>query len=342
MRGADGNDDPAWLAWRTEGVTATDVADAMSGEYGGIYAVVARKQGRLVVEKTAEMERGHAWEATISDAVHVLTGWTVVGEETLCENADDPRWRATIDGFLAPHDEATLDDVAAVLEIKTRGKGVRGKWERWEMQTQWQMLVAGIDRSLIACATIDDNEPDPREKCKGVAITWVDANPALQASLVVVADTIWGHMTEGTLPDPDSPSSLEAVKAVTAHGDREAPAVDLTDLADIVARYAEIDDALKRVEAERDLLGAHLRAALGDSTKGVIDGYTVTYSAPANVLTKEAKADLAVAFPQFVHTETVFDAAAMAKESKEMKAVLDAYRQPVGARRFTAKPKGTT
>ena len=95
------SDDEKRLQWRREGVTATDVADAAAGTYGGMYGVVARKLGRVTVEQNEQMARGHRWQPVIADAVHVLTGLYVVGEETWCQCTGDDRWRATVDGFLS-------------------------------------------------------------------------------------------------------------------------------------------------------------------------------------------------------------------------------------------------
>ena len=101
-----------WLAWRKGGITATEVADAWCGTYGGAYTVVARKLGRIAPpQQTAAMDRGHRWQETVADAVHALTGQYVVGEETWCEHVDNARHRATVDGFLAPMADCSIDDV---------------------------------------------------------------------------------------------------------------------------------------------------------------------------------------------------------------------------------------
>ena len=320
----------AWLEARRRGVTATDVADAAAGTYGGIYGVVARKLGLEVVEENAEMRRGTAWQPVIADAVHTLTGLYVVGEETLA-GASDERWMATVDGLLAPEAEVSIDDVTAVLEVKTRSPHVRPNRDRWHTQMQWQMFVTGLPRALLAEATIDDDV----NECRGVRFEWVDADPDLHVQLVDLAETIHAHVKAGTLPEPDSPSALDTVKAVWSSADADSDAVDLTDLEADIARFDEIKAAVKAVTEERDLLEARIRNALGESTRGQLDGWKVSLSAPAKKLTADAEAELLETHPEFA--TTVLDRKRVKAEAPDL---LDAFRKPVGARRLTITNKG--
>ena len=331
MKLENGTDDPAWLAWRLAGVTATDVADAYAGTYGGIYSVVAKKLGYEHVEQTAQMQRGHDWQPVVADAVHTLTGWYVVGEETWCANADDDRWRATVDGFLAPEAEVSIDDVQAVLEVKTRGVSVRPNRDRWATQMQWQMLVTGMRRALLAEATIDDDA----NECRGVRLEWVEADEYLQSQLVELAENIYRHVQDGTLPDPDTPSALDSVKQVTAHADPDAEPVDLTDIEADLARFDEIKAAVKAVTDEQKVLEARIRNTLGEATRGELDGYRVSLSKPASKLTDDAAAELLEAHPEYA-----VQALDRARVRAEDKALYDAFCKPVGARRLTVTRKG--
>lgn len=331
MKLEDGTDDPAWLQWRAEGVTATDVADARAGTYGGSYSVVARKLGLEVVEQNAEMQRGHDWQPVIADAVHTLTGWYVVGEEAWCAHIDDDRWRATVDGFLAEQAEVSIDDVQAVLEIKTTGVGVRPNRDRWHSQMQWQMWVTGCSRALLAEARIDDEV----NECRRVHLEWVDADSDEQAQLVDLAETIYAHVQAGTLPDPDTPSALPSVKQVYGSADTDADAVDLTELAEDVARFDEIKAALKAVSDEKDLLEARIRNTLGEATKGQLDGFRVSLSQPARKLTAAAEAELLAAHPEYAMP--ALDRKRVKTEDPDL---YEAFTRPVGARRLTVTNKG--
>lgn len=330
--GRDAAAEATWLAWRRCGITATDVADAAAGTYGGAYAVVARKLGRLTVETTDEMQRGHRWQPVIADAVRVLTGLFVVGEETPCEHAGDPRWRATVDGFLAATPEATMADVEAVLEVKTCGVGARPDRGRWFDQVQWQLLVTGLDRAVIAEATIDDDIG----ACRGVRLVDVEADRDRQALLVDIAEDLWAHVEARTLPDPDTPTALPAVKEVHAVVASDADVVDLSDLAEDLARFTAIRDAVKAAAEERDLLEARIRDAVGDATRGAAPGWTVTVSRPAKALTGEAEAELLAARPDLA--KVVLDRARAKVEAKDD---YEAARRPVGVRRLVVRQEAT-
>lgn len=315
-----------WHQWRREGVTATDVADAAAGTYGGTYGVVARKLGVEVVEENDAMRRGTRWQPVIADAVHVLTGYHVVGEETWCQHPEDARWRATVDGFLAPTAEATLEDVVAVFECKTRGATARPDRSRWHAQMQWQMGVTGIGRALLAEATIDDNT----DSFVGLRVEWVEANEAEFDRLCTYAETVHAHTIAGTLPDPDTASALELVKATNGEADTGAEAVDLADIADDVARLGELKAAVKMVSDEAAAIEARIRHAMGAATKGHAPGWKVSVSVPANVLTADGEAALLADHPEWARTVLDRDAAKAAD--------LDAYKaacEPVGARRLT-------
>ena len=323
-------DDPEWLAWRKSGITASDVANAYTGQYGGAYAVVASKLDLLPpVERTERMDRGHRWEQRIADAVHVLTGLYVHGEQTWCQNAGQPLHRATIDGMLSALAEASIDDIEALLETKTTGVGVRPSWDAWSVQCQWQMWCTGMPRALIAWATIDDTD----DTMTLLTFRWVDRDEFLIDTLVELATMLWGHVTDGTLPEPNSPSALDTVKEVNAIADLDALPVDLSDMADDLTRFVALKAAVKASEGERDVLEARLRDRLGRATKGTADGVTVSLSKPRAVFTPEAETAFLDIYPD-AKTNTTLDRTAAKKLDKKL---YDELAQPIGARALIIK-----
>ena len=325
----DRPDEEKWLEWRRGGITATEVADAANGTYGGAYGVVARKLGIITVEQNSAMQRGHRWQPKIADAVHALTELVVVGEETWCESSNDPRWRATVDGFLAPFDDVVSpDDLSGVIEVKTRGVGVRPNRERWADQMQWQMLVTGMPVGLLADAVIDDTD----DTCVSVHLSELKADPVRQSLLISYAENMWGHFQAGTLQEPSDPSALDDVKAVHPGIDPDAETVDLSDLEQNVARFVAIKAAVKSVTDEQKLLEAQIREAIGDAGRGECNGYRVTVSKPRQVMTAELEAQLLVARPDL--GVVVLDKDRAKNEAKD---VYEAHRAAVGARTITVR-----
>jgi len=316
-----------WLEWRRSGITATDVADAANDTYGGAYGVVARKLELVTVEQTAPMERGHRWQEPIADAVHALTGWHVLGEEACVTRVDQEHHLATVDGFLAELAEATLDTVAGVLEVKTRGVDVRPNRDRWRDQVQWQLLVTGCRAGLIAEAVIDDLT----DTCRGVWLELVEADPYRQAELEELAEQLWSMVQAGTLPAPSS-SSLETVKAVHGPGDLD-DVLDLEAITDDVFELHRMREAIAVAEAEADRLEATVRDAIGRHLEGRAPGVTVKLSAGTRKIPKDTTEELVAEYPDC--TKRVLD---LDRFKKEHPAEYEAARRPAGGRRLTITP----
>jgi len=313
-----------WLAWRRSGITATDVADAANDTYGGAYGVVARKLELVTVEQTDVMDRGHRWQAAVADAVHALTGYYVVGEEACVTSAENEVWLATVDGFLTELIESTLDDVAGVLEVKTRGVDVWPNRARWRDQVQWQLLVAGYRLGLIAEAIIDDST----DTCRGVLLEEVVADPYRQAELVEVARDLWAHVQANTLPAATA-SSLAVVKDV--HGPGTDPDIlDLDDLADELYRLRDVWGAIEAAQREADRLEALTRDAIGQHLEARAPGVTVKLSAGTRKIPKDTADELVAEYPDC--TKRVLDTD---RFKKQHPAEYEAARRPAGGRRLT-------
>jgi len=321
--------DAAWLEWRRQGITATEVADAVCGTYGGAYAVVARKLGKYEPEQNERMGRGHRWQPIVADVVHTLTGLYIVGEETPTELGSDERWRATVDGYLAAAPIAELDELLGVLEVKTAGVGTSPNRERWRYQMQWQMLVAQLPVALLAEARIDDVD----DRCLGVRLEWVEAEPMLQADLVEVAEMLWEHVQAQTLPEPVS-GSLEAVRAVHAVAVAGGDSVALDELEDDLVRWRRLRDVAAEAAAELELIEAKVISTLDTATKGTTSsGWRVSYGEPARKLTRDAELELLETHPEY--GTTVLDRARVKEEAPEL---YESFRTRSGARslRITA------
>ena len=325
------SDDPKWLQWRREGVTATDVADAAAGTYGGMYGVVARKLGHEVVEQNERMSRGLRWEERIADMMYPSTGLYVVGEQAWVEHSADHRWRATIDGFLSPWAESQMDDCVGVLETKTVGLDVRPNRDRWGMQTQWQMMCSGMPLAVIAEVCIDDSD----DSFVSLKLHRVEADALLQEDLVTIAEDIWAHMQNQTLPDPDVASALDVVKAVYSTAVPTAAVVEL-DPTDVMF-YADLKAQVKDRQGRLDLVEARIRDAMGLATKGAVDGYKVSLSEPARKLTAEREAELLETHPEY--GMTVLDRARVKANDK---ALYESFQTRAGARTLRVTPPKET
>ena len=331
MRIVEFDNPEQWHKWRAGGLGASDIASAATGTYGGAYSVVARKLGQLPEEEENDrMRRGHAWEHTIADTVHVMTGLYVVGEQVGVEHEDD-RWRYTGDGFLAAGPTVeTFDQLRGVYECKTTGVGVRHNWERTRLQVQWALMVSGLPIGLIVVATIDDID----DRCLGVRLEYVEADELVQRDLVELAEDMWAHMQNGTVPEPDgSDDATELVRARTWVAEPERETVDLAGIADVVDRRQELKPFVEESTKELARLNNIIKEAVGQAKWGSTGRWDVTYSDPQRVFDADAALE---AHPEF--GVTVFDRKRF--EAEQGKKALDEFRSPTGARTLTVrKPK---
>lgn len=335
------DDRAEWLAWRKIG--ASDIAAMVHGIYGGQYAVVANLLGHdtELGDNLDEKHRGLAWETRIADAVQALSGMYVIGEQARITHRDHPHHTATVDGFLAWVSEASIADVAALLEIKTVHEFADMHWDRWATQVRWQMHCADVDRALIVAVKMDTiTVPGPGgdeievETFGGLYRRWVDRDLELEADLADLADETWAHVQAGALPDPDCPSALPYVRKLTAIADtakKPAP-VDLDSIAGQVERFGLIKAAKKAAEDEHSQLYSLIAHRLGPDRAGVTtSGWRVSFSAPSKQIDEAA---LLAMYPWC--TKPVFDRAA-AEQILGKKAV-EAFKAPTGHRTLTIKP----
>lgn len=311
-----------WLDWRMGGVGASDVAAAATGRYGGATKAVAARLGIEADEITLELaDRGHRWEEPIVDMIRMATGFHVVGEQTWLEHPDNRRRRATVDGFLAVQPELPIDDVSAVLEIKTRQPFAPWPWDYWTAQTQVQMDIAGLDRCLLAIATIDQvldsTTLELSEQMVDLKLRWIDADPLAQADLALVAEQLLDQIDAGVLPEPVDHLALPYVaeanriaaapipcgacdgtgkdgrrRCLECDGKGGHPVTaDIDDLADLIERYDELTDAAQRADEERKTARARLIHRMGAATEAVTtDGaWRVRLGVPKRELTRDGE-----------------------------------------------------
>lgn len=317
-------DDPAWIAWRLAGITATDIAKAVTDSYGGAYAVYWDKHAPQPNEPNQWMQRGHRWEQRIADTVTLLTGLHVVGEQAWCQHQQRPEWRATIDGLLANQPAVTIDDTVAILEIKTRAQEVRRNWDYWMAQTQWQMLVTSHQICVIAELVIDDTDEWPT----AIHIHRVEADPDIQAQLIDVADRLTESISTSTPPAPTSPDALDISQRINNVADPAAETVDLTDIATDVERWSSLKTAATQAEAERKTLEAAIRDRVGKATRFTVGDRTWSVAKPKRIVTDESKAEILSLHP-YLAKPPELDTTRARKEVPDLYA---AHQQPVGAR----------
>jgi predicted phage-related endonuclease len=285
-----------WLAERRTRLGASDLAKAATGRYGGAAAAVAEKLGIVADEiDPALADRGHRWEQPIADGVLAHYGLYVVGEQMMLTAKDEPLHGCTADGLLVPTPEASWDAVVAGLEVKTRAPRAASAWDYYRAQSQWSMRVSGLNRWLLAVATIDDDY-DIRtgqisEQLKSVYYEWVDRDDYEIGRLLGLADWLWDHVERGVLPDPTDANALPYIKAANIAADPSATA-NIDDLYYFIERREQLRAAAKTAEAEERTIEAQIRHRMGEATEAVAAGrWRVRCGNPVSKFTSQSEAD---------------------------------------------------
>lgn len=315
-----------WLAWRREGVTATDVAKVVTGRYGGLWSVLAEKRGHEATfddEQLDRMQRGKDLEDPIARMVEICTGLTVTGEETWCEHPEFPERRCTVDGFL----DDDGDGPVAVLELKSHDVSIRPAWDYYRAQVQWQLHVTQMPMAILAVSAYDPDE----DLIHGPRLEVIHPDQLTVTGLIAAADMVAGYLDSGEWPPPDGSPEADALIASLF----PAPVVD--DVVDLGELHADIEEyaAIKSLIAKggrADVLAQRIKAAIGDRERGVAGIYEAVWSTPARKLDEQA---VLADHPEFGTATVVLDRARALDELG--KKGLDAYRTPSGARRLTVR-----
>ena len=156
-----------WLQWRSEGVTATDVAAILElSPYSTAWSIWAEKKGIKApddLSKNPHVQRGIAREPVARAIANQHTG--TLFAPVCISHPSYPFLRASLDGY---------DAVSkTVLEIKVPSEGnyedFDGQLERYMPQLQTQLLVSGASRNVFFVLHPFDDEkfrfaevlPDP-------------------------------------------------------------------------------------------------------------------------------------------------------------------------------------
>lgn len=242
-----------WHEWRRAGITASDVARAATGRYGGAYGVVCDKLGYdadPIDEQLAD--RGHRWESFLLNMAAKTKGLTLgIGEQPV-EHLTTPEHRATPDGFMfnkGDEAETAIANAEVGAEGKTTNRWADTPWDYYYKQCHWGMHVTGLQRWLLVVGEIDDDT----DELTGITCRWVHRDQFEIDALVAVADRLAQLVHDRELPEPDA-SSLPAVRHMSVQ--RFDPTEETTKIltAEESRLFRDLDDARSAVNEQEDRL----------------------------------------------------------------------------------------
>lgn len=270
-----------WYELRNAGVTATDVAVLMTGQYGGsAFNLYWQKVADLRGEDKPEYARGRRWEATVGEMwlqdraddklVNVDGAWR---PGLLARN--DARWQLASPDMIARVPDPERDWLWLPVEVKTTAtwNGWGADWsdevpEGYRYQVLWQCHVLGAPRGYIAALM-------PNHEVRTYVIEAVDENGMeliagpVGLALARAAEFYHDHLRPRVPPALSGTSGeLDMVKSLYPDADPEKAVVfslpATIDVVNLDEARAQVREAQKRVKA----IEAELRLALGDAHYG--------------------------------------------------------------------------
>lgn len=266
-------DETTWLAARTKGVGASEVA-AVLGEskWQSPYGLWAAKTGKVAAEpRTAAQARGIDREAEVAEMFADRHPEYAVENVGLVQHRDRPWELATPDRLLL---DAAHDDGDGLLEVKTAGSrsgwGSPGSSEipvEYVMQCQWQMAVTGLPFVAVAALFVDGWE--------GYREYQVDRDEDVIAYLREQVEQFWtDHILADAAPPLDGhDATTRAIKAMLGV---DGGIVELGDqLLELRARYWSEKDQAAKHETEAEKAANEARALLAGASAGTAHGVKI-------------------------------------------------------------------
>lgn len=254
-----------WLAWRKQGIGASDVAALIGmSKWASPMSVWTDKMGLAGPDEDNDyLEYGRRAEPMLTGYLEDRTGLFVVDQQARAVHPDHPHHRATLDGRVVDHPDG---EPIGVAEYKTAG------WEVWDeipdayaCQVQWQMHVDNQPHAWIG--VLHDRKFRYYE---------MDRDQRAIDSLVEIVDEFWTVHVLGEKPPPADAHKATASALGRAFPDPvEGEAVDLDDL--LWALDLREQAKAKASEAKFEIAKADnaIKAALGNAEIGRVNGVPI-------------------------------------------------------------------
>lgn len=252
-----------WLAWRKQGITATEAASIMFPDSHSSPMTVYSEKIGLTTHDQSDPEGYMEWGHRIEDLL--------VGKFMEMH----PNFRRATHGRLYQRDwcKCSLDAQCfdddgnpVIIECKT-GQN-EAKWnpipDRYYAQVQWQMMVTGIRKAYFS-VLIRGHQWFEKE---------VDYNPAFVKQMVDKCFYVWDCIQNKTAPARlgINAADKEAIAAMAGESGHTGSPEEVDE--DTVATYARLQEAYKKAEEEFTAFKNTLGFKMVDASKLLFKGRT--------------------------------------------------------------------
>lgn len=262
-----------WLKLRSRYIGGSDAA-AVCGlnDFQSPYALWCEKRGITPpFDGNMRTKVGTFLEDFVAEQFEEETGKKVRKSNFSFVNEDYPWAIADIDRFVVGED--------AILECKTTSemnlKHYRDGDYPARFYVQVQHYMAVLEKSKAYLGVLIGNKD----------FRWftIERNDKEIEALMKTEKAFYDRMVSDEPPPVDgSESTREALNAQVDNSAVEEPEpADLRDKKQMLDTLGEIEQAISQLEEQRDGIKNQLIQAIGDSWRGVVDGYEVTYKPSA-------------------------------------------------------------
>ena len=263
-----------WLAKRRAGIGASDVAGIVGlSPYVTPFTVWAEKVKGTQKTATEAMDWGRKLEDVVLDEYQERTGLWVYDRQLLVRHPKHEWAMATLDGVAYESTDAPMvlseRRLSALNNVEVKTDGRYGRWseipDHYQIQTQWQMFVTGMEHTTLVCLHGGRN----------FEVYELSADDRVQQSLYLKAVTFRERFIEGDeVPEVDE--SDYTTKALSDLWRGEGDELDLSqDLAAMWEGVIGLEAEKNRLEADIKKRKNQMKAAMGDHTVALVDGMPV-------------------------------------------------------------------
>lgn len=270
-----------WLAERRKSLGGSDIGAALGlSKWRSPYAVWAEKSGLTPDEPDNEaMRQGRDLEEYVAERFSEMTGKKVRRVNAILRNDDYPHIHANIDRAVVGEDEGLECKTASALNTsRFRGSefptayytqcvtylAVTG-YKRWYLA----VLILGREFKIYQVTTVPDD--DVPEWCAGSVYVGAEEFESLRDFAV----RFWQYVETNTPPPVDgSKSTSETIETIFSNSDEDVGTddIDLTAVADKLARLSELKEEQEHIEEEIAEAQNAVKAFMETAPRGVFVG----------------------------------------------------------------------
>lgn len=257
-----------WLALRKQlGIGGSEAGSVIGlNPYKGAYTLWAEKTGKIPeFEGNLTTEVGSYLEEFVAQLFTRETGKNVRRKNRILANDKYPFAFADVDRMVVGE--------KALLEIKTTNsiptiKRIRNKEypEQWYAQMTHYLAVSGLEKAYLAVLI----------ECRDFKIFELERDEAEISALMGEEEKFWGMVQTNTPPPADGlKSTSDTLSAL--YPESNSDNVNLYSYQTELARYMELSEQIKSLEAAKEEAANKVKAFLGEAGNGESDRYKVSW-----------------------------------------------------------------